>query len=159
MAAVVSSVLVIGAVQPAVTSGSGALTGAAERMEERIKSQVNIVQAIGELNAGGSWVDTNSDGDFDIFVWTKNVGLARIVSVDQVDVFLGKTGSVVRIPYIDDAGGVKPYWTYTLKNGTEWTTTVTVQITVHYSSTQTTGQYYVKVIIPSGISDELYFSM
>lgn len=159
IAGVVCAMLVFNAVYPAVNRGGSAMVSAAEKINDRIKSQVSIIQAIGELNASGAWQDTNGDGDFDIFVWVKNVGAARIVDIRGSDVFLGQTGSYARIHHQDYAGGVKPYWNYGLENATEWITAATLKITIHYSSTLARGTYWVKVAIPNGVSDEQYFSM
>lgn len=158
IAAVVAAVAVVNAVYPAVIQGSSSLTSATNRISSRLESQVTIVQATGELNASHVWVDTNSDGDFDIFVWVKNVGTTRIDNISESDLFLGQTGDFRRIPYTDYAGGVKPYWTYTIETGTEWGAADTIKITVHYSSTQSTGTYWAKFLAPNGISYELDFS-
>ena len=158
IAAVVTSVVVVNAVYPAVTQGAGSLTSATNRMSNRLESQVAIIQATGELNSSHVWVDTNSDGDFDIYLWVKNVGTPRIDAISESDLFLGPVGNCVRGPYTDYAGGVKPYWTYGIENGTDWSQGDTIKVTVHYSSSQATGTYWSKFLIPNGISDELTFS-
>ena len=58
-----------------------------------------------------------------------------------------------------DAGESYPRWAYSLENDTEWQTSATLKITVTYESDPGSGTYYVKFIIPNGISDEYYFSM
>ena len=158
IAGVASAVLVANAVLPTITRSSSAIVQVAERMDERLETQISIVFATGELNASGVWQDTNGDGHFDIFAWVKNVGSSRILGIDQMDVFLGKTGVFTRIPYVDDAGGSYPRWTYAIENGTEWTNTMTIKITIHYSSTQASDTYLIKVITPSGAYAEKYFS-
>ncbi len=158
IAAVVAAVAVVNAVYPAVTQGSSSLTSATNRVSSRLESQVTIIQATGELNASHVWVDTNGDGDFDIFAWVKNVGTTRIDNVSESDLFVGQTGDFRRIPYTTYAGGNKPYWTYSVENGTEWEASDTIKITVHYSSQQATGSYWMKFLAPSGVSNELDFS-
>lgn len=150
--------LMFNAVYPAISRSSSALVGAAAVMDDRIKSQVSIVHATGELNSGGSWVDTNSDGDFDAFIWVKNVGSSRIVDIGKSDVFFGQQGNFARIPYVDDAGGVKPYWSSNLTSASEWMPSTTMTVTLHYSTTLTTGTYWAKVAIPNGVTVEKYFS-
>ncbi|MDP6514408.1 MAG: hypothetical protein QF878_14590, partial [SAR202 cluster bacterium] len=111
------------------------------------------------LDSSGSFDDTNGNGKFDIFMWVKNVGETRIQSVDQTDLFLGKTGNFTRIPHETEVeSDVYPRWNYTLENDTEWGPKATIKILVTYDSTQTTGNYDSKVIIPNGISDEYFFS-
>lgn len=154
----VAAVVVINATYPAIVRSSNSIVEISSHMEDRIQSQIKIVYATGELNSNGVWQDTNSDGYFDVTVWVKNVGASRILGLDQMDVFLGKAGYFARIPYVTDAGSSYPRWSYTLENGTEWTTTVTVKIAIHYSSAQTSDTYVVKVVTPSGAYDERYFS-
>lgn len=158
IAAVVTSVVVVNAVYPAVTQGSGSLTSATNRVSERLETQVTIIQATGELNSSGAWVDTNSDGDFDIYFWVKNVGGSRITNISESDVYVGPVGNFQRIKYTDYASGVKPYWTYSIENGTEWWTADTIKVTIHYSSTQSAGTHWGKFVAPNGVSHELTFS-
>lgn len=108
IAAVVAAAAVVNAVYPAVTQGSSSLTSATNRISTRMESKVTVIHATGELNASGNWVDTNSDGDFDIFAWVKNVGTARIDNVTESDLFVGQTGDFQRVPHQTYAGGNKP---------------------------------------------------
>jgi flagellar protein FlaG len=160
VAAVVCVVLVINAVYPAITSSSGALSSISASMNERIKTQVKIIHATGELNSSGSWVDTNSDGDFDVLVWIKNIGTESVDDIGRCDVFLSGSNTIwTWIPYVDYAAGSYPRWSYVIENGTEWATATTLMIKIHYSSPLTSGQYNIKVMAPNGVSDEYDFSM
>lgn len=158
IASVAAAIMVVNATYPAIVRSSSSIAQMSGKMQDRIESQISIVYATGELDSSHNWVDTDSDGYFDVTVWVKNVGSSRIIGLDQIDVFLGTNGSIARIPYVDYAGGSYPSWSYTLENGTEWTNTVTLKISIHYSSALTTGTYLVKVITPSGAYDEQYFS-
>ena len=62
---------------PAVTRSSGALADMAGGMDERLKSQVEIIHAMGY-----------TDDDYAL-VWVKNIGSARIGAIDQSDIFFG----------------------------------------------------------------------
>jgi flagellar protein FlaG len=160
VAAVVCVVLVINAVYPAITSSSGALSSISASMNERIKTQVKIIHATGELNSSGNWVDTNSDGDFDVLVWVKNIGIESVDDIGRCDVFLSGSNTIwTWIPYVDYAAGSYPRWSYVIENGTEWATATTLMIKIHYSSPLTSGQYNIKVMAPNGVSDEYDFSM
>jgi flagellar protein FlaG len=160
VAAVVCVVLVINAVYPAITSSSGALSSISASMNERIKTQVKIIHATGELNSSGNWVDTNSDGDFDVLVWIKNIGTEPVDDIGRCDVFLSGSNTIwTWIPYVDYAAGSYPRWSYVIENGTEWATATTLMIKIHYSSPLTSGQYNIKVMAPNGVSDEYDFSM
>ncbi len=155
----VSLILVVNSADAVVTRSSGAVVSAAGQVDDRIKSQIRIVHATGELDKNGAWQDTNSDGDFDIFLWVKNVGVTRISSVTDSDLFLGQQGNFSRIQHQTEAAGVKPYWQYSVENGTEWAQSDTIKVTVHYSTTLATGIYLVKLVIPNGVFDELTFSI
>ena len=67
-------------------------------------------------------------------------------------------GDFARIPYTTDAGGSYPQWSYSLANGTEWTNSVTANFTILYNASQTSDEYFLKVIAPTGAYDDHYFS-
>ena len=74
---VVVSVMIYNTVYPAAVQSSSALRSMRDRMDDRIQTQVEIVQAIGEIDRNGNWQDTNGDGHFNVFIWIKNVGSSR----------------------------------------------------------------------------------
>ncbi|MCC9077388.1 hypothetical protein FKZ61_014880 [Litorilinea aerophila] len=156
---VVVSVMVFNTVYPAVNQSSAALVGMRGRIDDRLKSQVEIIHATGELDKDGAWQDINGNGTFDIFVWVKNVGATRIIAVQRMDLFLGPEGNFIRIPYKDDAGGSYPYWEWQVENDTAWNPTATLKITVRYGSLLSSGRYFVKLTLPNGLSDSFFFSM
>ena len=159
IAGVVGATLLMNSVLPAINQSSSAMSGMTDRLNQRVETLITIVHATGELDKDGAWQDTNGDGDFDVFAWVKNVGVARIIALGESDVFFGTEGDFSRIPYVDDAGGVKPYWEYELKNGSEWVKTVTMEIEISFPSTLASDIYQIKVLTPDGVSDERYFSM
>lgn len=165
IAGVIAAVAVMNAVFPAVTRSSSALTTASGTVDERIKTNLSVVQSVGELNSSGSFVDTNSNSLFDFFVWVKNVGDITIASVAESDVFFGQPGSVQRIPYVDDSPGTYPNWTFTVEGGGDWEIAATVRIEVRFDDgcpgacTQPQGTYFVRVVTPNGVPTESYFSM
>ena len=147
IAGVICIMFVFNSVYPAVNRSSAAMVSMAEKMDERMKSRINIVHA------------ANSADRKTIYLWVKNVGTLRIVNIDETDVFFGPSDNFSRIPYVDDAGGSYPQWSYTLENDTEWLTSATLKITITYDSDPGAGTYFAKVVIPIGISDEYFFSM
>lgn len=159
IASVVAAVLVFNAVYPAIGQGSEALLAMTNRVDERMKSQIEIIHMSGELDASQWWQDANGDGDFDVFVWVKNVGTRRIVPIENLDVFFGPEGNFARIPHRSKAGGVFPYWEGQVENGADWSPTGTVKITLHLSGIPASGRYFIKIVIPNGVSDEDFFSM
>jgi flagellar protein FlaG len=140
-------IFVFNSVYPMVNRSSQAMVSMAEQVDERMKSRISIVHA------------ASSDNHTEVYVWVKNIGTQRIVAIENSDLFFGQEGNFERIPYVSDAGGNLPSWTYTLENDTEWQTSATVKITITYASAPGPGTYYIKFIIPNGISDEYYFSM
>ena len=144
---------------PAVIAGGDAINSMANRANERLQSQIVIVHASAELDKDGWWQDTNSNGEFEVFVWTKNIGTSRIIGIDQLDVFFGIEGDFKRIPHQKDAGGSYPYWDWQIENATDWTPTATLAIMIHYQYSLASGQYYVKVTTPNGIDDEYFLGM
>jgi hypothetical protein len=59
IAGVIAAIAVMNAVFPAVTRSSSALTAASGTVDERIKTNITVVQSVGELDSGGSFVDSN----------------------------------------------------------------------------------------------------
>ncbi len=159
IASVVCTALVFNAVYPAVLRSRDAMISMKVRVDERLRGQIDVVHATGELDSSGLWQDINRDGDFDVFVWVKNVGSLRIVAVNRSDVFFGPEGNFSRIPHKDEAGGSYPYWEWKVENDSEWDPTATLKITIHFSSVLSQGRYFLKVVIPNGLSDEYHFSM
>lgn len=150
--------MVVNATYPAIVRSSNSIVNISGQMEERIESQISVVYGTGELDSSQVWQDTDSDGKFDVSIWVKNVGAGRILGLEKMDVFFGNAGSFARIPYVDDAGGSYPQWSYTITNGTEWAPTVTIKVAIHYNSALTSDTYTVKVITPAGAYDEKTFS-
>jgi len=165
IAGVIAAVAVMNAVFPAVTRSSSALTAASSTVDERIKTNISVVQSVGELDSGGSFVDTNSNSLFDFYVWVKNVGDVTVPAVNEVDVFFGEPGSIVRIPYTDDSPSTYPNWTYAVEGGGDWDVSSTVRIEVRFDDgcpgacSQPQGTYFVRVVTPNGVPAESYFSM
>jgi hypothetical protein len=140
-------IFVFNSVYPMVNHSSQAMVSMAEQVDERMKSRINIVHA------------ANSANRTSVYLWIKNVGTQRIVSVENSDLFFGQENNFNRIPYTADAGDAYPRWSFSLENDTEWLTSATLKVTITYGSDPGTGTYYAKFIIPNGISDDFYFSM
>lgn len=155
----VMALMLFNVAYPAVIEGGDAIAGMADRAGERMKSQIVIIHAAGELDSSGWWQDTNGNGDFDVFLWVKNVGTTRIIGLESMDVFFGPEGNFARIPHQSAAGGSYPYWTGQIETGTDWNPTATLKISVHYQLALSPGRYFTKVIIPSGISSDYFLGM
>jgi hypothetical protein len=159
---VVSMIMVIGlfnVAYPAINEGGDTLSNVAEQAQDRMRAEITIIHATGELDSSSWWQDTNANGEFDVFVWVKNVGLSRLTALDQLDVFFGPEGNFARIPHESVAGTTSPYWSWTLENATEWNPTGTLKIAVHYQIPLATGRYFVKVVLPNGVDSEYFLSL
>lgn len=156
---VIASVVVFNALYPAIVQSSDAMVDMQARMDDRLKSQVQIVHAVAELDRNGAWQDSNGDGDFDVTVWVKNVGSKRISAVEQTDVFFGPEGNFTRIPHQSTAGGSAPFWTYAVENDSVWNPTATLKIVIHFPVTLGTGQYFIKVVTHNGVESVMIFSI
>jgi archaellum component FlaG (FlaF/FlaG flagellin family) len=156
---VIVSVMVYNTVYPAAVEGSASLRNMRARMDDRIQSQIAIVHAVGELDQNGNWQDTNGDGDFSVMIWSKNIGAARIAALNSVDLFFGPEGNFSRIAHRDETGGAYPYWEWDVENGDSWDPTTTLKITIRYTSPLPTGRYFIKIVLPNGLSTEYFFSL
>ncbi|MDD5093381.1 MAG: hypothetical protein PHV74_03240 [Dehalococcoidia bacterium] len=168
IAGVVCVTVMFNGIFPAITKGSDAVVSMASQVDDRIKSQVSIVHAVSEYDpdSPGEWNDVNGNGSFDVFAWVKNVGDSRILAVNGCDVFFGAEGNFQRISHDDYVSSGFPYWQDTIEDtATEWGRGETLKITIVFadsfaSSGMAAGTtYLMKVIIPNGISDEIYFSL
>jgi hypothetical protein len=140
-------IFVFNSVYPMINRSSQAMVSMAEQVDERMQSRISIVHA------------ANSSNRTTDYLWIKNVGTQRILDVKASDLFFGPENNFERIPYVDDAGGTYPQWSFVLENDTEWGISATLKITITYTSDPGSGTYFVKFIIPNGISDDYYFSM
>jgi len=142
VAGVVCTLAVFNATYPVINSGSGAMMSMAGRINERIKSQIEIVQ-----------VSCQSEN---VTIWVKNIGSTRLGSIEDSDVFFGKEGNFSRIPY-GAVGSPEPYWGYIIENDIEWVPTATLRITLHLTEAPS-GTYFVKIVAPNGVPDDYQFS-
>ena len=69
------------------------------------------------------------------------------------------------VPYVDDAAGAYPQWSYAIENDTEWSIGSTLRVTIAFndgcpaSCLKPAGTYFVKVVTPNGVASEHYFSI
>ena len=140
MAGVISAVFVFNSIYPAIVQSSDAMTSMERRMDERLKSHIQIIHATKSITTT-------------TLVWVKNVGSLRVAPVEACDIFFGPEGNFVRIPY----GTADGQWQYTLENAAEWTPSATVKITINTALVSGT-RYFIKIVLVNGVSDEYYFS-
>jgi len=145
IAGIICAVIIFNALYPAVVQGSAAMVTMQGRIDERLKSQIEIIHAVPD------GVVTKR-----ALVWVKNVGSTSLRPVERCDVFFGPEGSFVLIPYNT---GTAPQWTYTVENDDAWKPTATLRIAIDVSDDLVDGtRYYVKIVLPNGVSDDYYFT-
>ena len=147
VAGIVCTIFIFNSVFPMVNRSSQAMVSMGETIDDRMKSRISIVHA------------ASSADRMTVYIWVKNVGSTRIVAVEESDVFFGDEYDFWRVPYVGDVEDDYPRWDYEIENDSEWGTGATVKITIAYDADPGAGTYFVKVIIPNGISDEYFFSM
>ena len=142
---VVAAYAVFNGVYPAVERSSEAIASATDVVNDRVKSQIEIIQT--------------GDNGTTLDAWVKNIGSSEIGTIENSDVFFGPEGNYARINFGNETSPL-PYWSYQLEGGnTRWKITVTNKITIHLAAPSPAGIYYLKVIIPNGISNEITFSL
>ncbi len=154
---VIMAVMLFNIAYPAIVEGGNAITDMADRAEDQMQTQVNIIHAAAELNASNNWVDTNSSSTFDLFMWVKNVGSTRITALERLDVFLWTDNYFQHIPYGSSSGA--PYWTYTFENDDEWVPTATLRITISFLAQLPTERYNIRLTLPNGNSEDTVLGM
>ena len=144
---------------PAIQEGGQAITGMTNRAEARLRTDLTIIHAAGEVDSNSNWVDTNSNGLFDVFIWLKNTGESRIIALDDLDVFFGQEGAFVRLPHEGTAGSSYPRWSWQLENTSEFQPGSTLRLTIQYQMNPGSGRYYAKVSTSEGIAAEYFLGM
>jgi hypothetical protein len=143
---VIAAFGVFNGVYPAVERSSQAVSDAADVVNDRMTSQIRIIQ-VGSSNAT-------------VEAWVKNIGTSRIAGVDASDVFFGQDGEIARIPFGDNGTAPLPHWTYQIEGRDRlWSQATTNRITIQLAGPPVAGMYDLKIVIPNGIFDETSFSV
>lgn len=142
---IVAAYATFNAVYPAIERTGSAISSASDTMNDRITSDIEIIQI--------------NDDATTIYAWVKNIGTSEILGIENSDVFFGTESDFLRIPF-GSTGSALPYWNYQIQ-GTEnrWTTSCTNEIMIYLASSPTPGTYTFKFAIPNGIFDETSFGV
>ena len=90
---VISVMMMFNALYQLIGQNADAMSAMQSRMDERLKSQIEIIHAA--KSGSEAWV------------WVKNVGSLRVLGVESSDVFFGPQGNFARIAYNTGSG---VYW-------------------------------------------------
>ena len=145
IAGIVCSLVVFNAVYPAINRSSAAISTMSANVDDRIKSQIEIIRTASQ--------------DSNVYIWAKNVGASRIVAIDSCDVFFGLVDDFSRITY---GGSGTPRWAYSIEGKpgeTRCGPTETIKIAITCSEVPPSGTYFVKIVLSNGISDEHQFGL
>ncbi len=146
IASVIASIALINAVIPAMSKSSGALVTANAEAADRIRTDIEVIHVASQ---------TSPD---QVIVWVKNIGLNTIKPIESGDVFLTTPTEVKRLSHGSSSGA--EYWDYTIENGTAWTRTVTVKMTLHLTNgTIVAGGYNVIVNVYNSVNASKDFSV
>ena len=142
---IVAAFAVFNGIYPAIQRSGSAITSASDSLNDRIKSDIRIIQ----VNDNGTTVDA----------WVKNVGTSDIITVENSDIFFGPQGNFTRIPFGNESSPL-PYWSYQIEGtDTKWRPTDTNRIVIHLDTLPIPDTYVLKMIIPNGIFDETVFGV
>ncbi|MGB2841197.1 MAG: hypothetical protein WBC40_01765 [Halobacteriota archaeon] len=147
IACVICAGMLVSALYPAMHRATSSVVVTSEKLGDRIETSIDI---IAEANQSSYE-----------YVWVKNTGSSEIPQIESSDVFFGEINEFQRIPF-DSSRSVIPSWSYSIENDDgdgRWDIGETLNITINSSSEITAGDYYVKIIVYNGISDEDKFSI
>lgn len=146
IAGIVCSLVVFNAIYPAINRSTAAISTMSANVDDRIKSQIEIIQ-------------TAKEGTSNVHVWVKNVGASRILAIENCDVFFGLVDNFDRITY---GGTGTPRWDYSIEGNpgeTKCGPTETIKITITNSGELSSGIYFINIVLSNGISDEHQFGL
>ena len=141
IAGVISAIAVFNAILPAVTQSGDAMNNMERRIDDRMQSQIEIIHA-------------TRDASNNVLIWVKNVGNRKIAAPKDCDLFFGPDGNFTRIPYSTGTSN----WTYTIENDTEWRQGATLKIVINNYPPSGVRTYFIKIVLPNGISTETFAS-
>ncbi|MGQ9571945.1 MAG: hypothetical protein ACUVV3_01980 [Dehalococcoidia bacterium] len=156
IAAIVSTVVVVNSVLPAIQRTSSDIVAASDVVGRRLRSDVKIIETVGVA------------GEDSVQIWAKNVGSSNIPSLDKIDVFFGETTDFERISYDPEDTCPNPSppprtencWQYTLENDDNWAPYATLRITIYLTYNLETDKDYVStIVLPNGLSASKVFSL
>jgi hypothetical protein len=147
IASVICAGMLVSAIYPAANRATSSVIATSTKLGERIETAIDIIAEANETSHAS--------------IWVKNTGSSEIPQIASSDVFFGGIHTFQRIPYDEDRTPA-PCWNYSLDNDDgdgRWDVGETLCVVINSSTPIAAGDYYVKVIVYNGISDEDTFSI
>ena len=150
IACVICATVLVSAMYPAMNRAASSAVSTSVKLGERIETSVEIIAEANETSYE--------------YVWVKNIGSSQLVSsqIEHSDIFFGETGNFQRFSYDADLSPAS-CWNYSIENDNNgngrWDIGETVKIAIKCSSTIGSGDYYFKIVLYNGVSDEDEFSI
>jgi len=150
IACVICAVMLISAIYPTMHRATSSVITTSAKLGERIETSVEIIAEANETSYE--------------YVWVKNTGSSQLApsDIECSDIFFGEIGNFQRLSYDADLAPA-PCWNYSIENDNNgngrWDTGETVKITINCSSNIGSGDYYFKIVLYNGVSDEDTFSI
>ena len=145
---VICASILVSAIYPAMHRASSSVISTGAKLGDRIETSIDIIAVANQSSYE--------------YVWVKNTGSAEIHQIEKSDVFFGEINEFQRIPFNSSPSAPAPSWKYSIENDDgdgRWDIAETLKITINTSATITAGDYYVKIIVYNGVSDEDKFSI
>ncbi|HMK47665.1 MAG TPA: hypothetical protein VK436_13655 [Methanocella sp.] len=146
IAAIISVVILINAVYPALFAATGSITNAAGTAGDRVNSDLRVVMS--------SRVNSTA-----VQVWVKNIGSTRVPAgeISYTDVYFGDQGGSMARASVSSTSGF--WWTYSLDETDgdgDWDQGETVQMTIFDGSGSrfTPGDHAIKLVLFNGAGFE-----
>jgi flagellar protein FlaG len=148
IACVICATMLVSAIYPAVNRATSSVVSSSAKLGDRIETSVDIIAEANESSYE--------------YVWVKNIGSQIVRSqIENSDIFFGEIGNFQRIPF-NATLLATPSWNYSIENddgNDRWDAGETINITISSASEITAGDYYVKIVLYNGVSDEEKFSI
>ncbi|PXF61301.1 MAG: hypothetical protein C4B59_04945 [Candidatus Methanogaster sp.] len=151
IASVICAATFVTSAFPAIARTQDPLIASTDAINDRMKTDITIIH------------ETDSSSGNIVYIWVKNVGNNRIPQnmIANSDLFFGPEGDFMRLEY-NASGSISPGWNYTLENGGDkWGQGETIKVTANTTADPVISgtEYFVKLIMYNGISDEDYFTV
>lgn len=148
IACVICAGMLLSAIYPAVHRATSSAIKSSAKLGDRIETSLDIIAVANDTQH--------------LYIWVKNTGASEIPQVEHSDIFFGKVNEFMRVPFNASPSAPSPSWRYTIENDdgdTNWDIGETLNITLSAANPFTAGDYYLKIVLYNGISDEERFSL